>query len=271
MNTLLINGKNVPVPECVIISPNDEAWAHLSPGDCTARTKWPTQYVFHKTIADNAEHEMLADFSGTDPSGGASVTAEYWLKDPTHSGAHLVTGHNGVTACLADLVKTCAYHGNQANDRSVGHEMKELPGGWFYAKMMQNAITVALRACDALGIQRQVPHKYVDNKPLQRYQDGGTSLYGIFGHRDITDHRGKWDPGDLVFAYLEHRGCEHFDFTAYQDRDTWKKRQEWINKQGDYYLSVDGLPGTATANALKLIGFPDGIWAKGGPLTPTLP
>ena len=111
MSGLLIDGKLVPVPGVEIISPNDTKWAHLNAGDGVQRHHRPQQAILHKTIADDPEYVI----PGIGPAGGDEVVAEMWDHDPKHSGAHLVTSCNGRTACLADLVRFEAWHGNWAN------------------------------------------------------------------------------------------------------------------------------------------------------------
>jgi hypothetical protein len=57
-------------------------------------------------------------------------------------------------------------------------------------------------------------------------------------------------------------GAEAFDFEAGEDLAVWKDRQRWINRRG-YNLVVDGVPGAKTTQALREIGYRDGIWALG--------
>ena len=53
---------------------------------------------------------------------------------------------------------------------------------------------------------------------------------GIFGHRDVTTNRGLGDPGDAIFERLASAGYEAVDFAASQDIETWKLRQEELNR-----------------------------------------
>jgi hypothetical protein len=257
LSGLLVDGELVLVPGVTIINPTDAKWAHLSPGDCRPRRGRPHMVVLHKTLADDPE-KVLA---GGGKPGHAERTAEYWQNDPKHSGAHLVTGDDGVVACLADLVQVEAYHGNQANPYSIGFETCEQLGGGVYAEALASTIEVVLAIVEHLGIQLQVPSSY-GGKPMARMLDGGTTLYGVFGHRDVTDHRGRWDPGDLLFNMLRARGAESFDFEKGQDKVVWAARQEKLNANG-HKLVVDGIPGPATTAALKAEGYRGGVWALG--------
>lgn len=268
---LLINGLLIPVDGVNVLRPDQETWVHLTSGDCIPRSNWPQMAILHKTIADDPEHTL----PGSGPAaghGGAEYTAEYWAQDPQHSGAHLVTGFNGDTGCLEDLVKMCAWHANQANQLSYGHEMKEVVKGGCYQATYDAAFHVTLEATRVIGIQWQCPHAYA-GKPLARMADGGKSLVGIFGHRDVTNDRGRWDPGDLIFAMLANAGVERFDFNAHQDIDVWQSRQTWLRDLGLYHGPLDGIPGPGTTAALKSLGYPDGIFGawRAAPVRPPLP
>lgn len=254
---LLINGEIVLVPGVTVIGPHDAAWSHLTPGDCRPRQGRPHMLLLHKTLADDPEHVL----PGVGKPGHAERTAEYWAGDPQHSGAHLVTGDDGVVACLADLVLVEAYHGNQANPYSIGYETCEQLGGGVYQAALDATVAVTLAIIEHLGIQLQVPSSYAGT-PLRRMIDGGRDLIGVFGHRDVTDRRGKWDPGELLFAALRDHGAESYDFDRGQDKVVWAKRQEDLVARG-HALVVDGIPGPATTSALKLEGYRGGVWALG--------
>lgn len=256
MTGLLINGAIVPVMGIMVVGPHYTKWAHLSAGDGQPRTTWPQQIILHKTLADDPERVL----TGRGPGGHPQRTAEYWDRDPQHSGAHLVVDGN-IIACLADLVLFEAYHANQANRFSVGIEHCEEPGGGIYEGVLDNGIELVKTAAPALGIQMQIPRAY-SGKPLERFADGGRTLIGIFGHRDVTDRRGRWDPGEELFWRLVAAGAERFDFAAGEDRDVWSKRQRWLNGRGES-LTVDGIPGAKTTAALKRAGYQHGIWALG--------
>lgn len=258
MPGLLINGQLVQVEGVQTLSPNETPWAHLSREDFTTRTNRPQMAILHKTIADDPEHALPGD-PPTAGAGGAEYTAEAWQQDPRSSGAQLITGHTGITVCLADLSKTCAWHGNQANLLSYGHELKEVKGGGYYPAAMRAMVAVTLRATRTLGIQWQCPKTYTG--PLTRFRNGGSNLVGIFGHRDITPQRGRWDPGEDVFHALEQLHVEPFDFAAGEDLDVWASRQRWLASLGFYHGGIDGIPGPATTAALRAAGFPNGIFA----------
>ena len=264
MNGLLIAGIVVPVPGVTIIGPHDATWAHLSPGDGVARSRWPQFGILHKTKADDPERVL----SSPGPRGMAERVAKFWQDDPAHSGAHLVASDD-LVACLADLVSFEAWHGNQSNLRSFGMEMYEEMGGIVREGTLANAMRVVLAAAEHLGIQLQVPRPGTYRGPMKRFEDGGATLVGFFGHRDVTPTRGRWDPGEAIWARLISAGAEAFDFDAGEDLAVWKQRQRDLNDRG-HHLLVDGIPGPATTAALADEGYRGGVFALGKrlPITP---
>lgn len=256
MSGLLVNGTLYPVAGVTIIGPHETAWAHLNAGDGIPRTRWPSMWTLHKTIADDPEHVL----PGAGPAGGAQATAEYWAGDPKHSGAQIVAGHDGIVACLADLVLFEAWHARSVNLYSVGVETKEVVGGGVYQAALDATVAVTLAGVELLGIQLQVPKKY-SGKPLACMAHPET-MVGVFGHRDNDDDRGKWDPGEILFQMLRDRGAESYDFDVGEDRDVWRMRQTDLNVKG-YRLVVDGVPGPATTAALKAEGYRGGVFALG--------
>lgn len=261
---LVINGSTFTVPGVTVVNRRDVGWAELNSGDGINRSWQPQMIVAHKTKADDPE-KVIDSLDGA-PTDCAKRVADFWSGDPAHSGAHLVASWD-YTACLADLATFEAWHARAANPRSVGIEHYEEAGGIVRRQTLVNGVAVVRRACGILGIQYQCPTSYA--KPLSRFRDGGSTLFGLFGHRDVDDTRNRWDPGDAVFAMHVALGCERFDFETGEDLVAWKERQRWLNKQG-HNLVVDGLPGKATTEALRLEGYIDGIWAFGkGPASAT--
>lgn len=262
---LLIAGMIIPVPDVDVIGPHEAAWAHLSPGDGVPRNNWPQQVILHKVLADDPERVL----PGPEPRKPgqprhAERTATFWQRDPAHSGAHIVVDDLGA-ACLADLIKFCAWHANQSNQRSIGIEHAEEPGGIVREQTLVNGVKVCLAIAELVGIQLQVPRPGTyHGAPMRRFIDGGSTLVGFFGHRDVTSSRGRWDPGDEMFARLIAAGAEPYDFSAGEDVATWKSRQRWLVTRG-HNLLVDGVPGRHTTEALIAEGYKGGVWALGRP------
>lgn len=263
MSGLLIADVLITVPGVTVISPKEQPWAYLTPGlgGVTRTHEWVRQYILHKTIADDPEKVL----DGAGPSGGAQATAEWWQSsDGVHnpkrySGAHLVTGEDGVVACLADLANFEAWHATVSNKWSVGHETREKVGGTCWRASLEATVATCLAACEAMGIWPQVPSREYDGHPMKRMLNGGPDMVGIFGHRDNTEDRGKWDPGEELFSMLRAGGVEAFDFDAYQDARVWKGRQMTLAALG-HDVDVDGIPGPKTVAALRAAGCVWGRW-----------
>lgn len=258
MGGLLINGAVVEVPGVQVIGPHDAEWSHLSPGDCRLRSRWPSQIILHRSMGDDPDKVLI----GIGPPGGAERTARYWEEDIAHSGAHIVVGSDGVVACLADLALVEAYHATVSNLYSIGIELHEQPGGVLYQAQLDAAVAIVVAICAACSIQFQVPAMPYHGHPLTRMLDGGHDVTGVLGHRDNTESRGRWDPGEVIFSALRARGAQQFDFDSDHDLVFWREVQADLNSRG-HGLVVDGVPGRLTATALKAEGYDGGILALG--------
>jgi hypothetical protein len=268
---ILINDKLHDVPGIRTLAPIGEPWNRLVRGQ--KRTRRVQYAIIHKTIADDPE-KLLGGSPPTDRWSGAKDTILYWQEHKNArtgkleplSGTHLVTGHNGDTCCTADLATFVGWHAGakdaDANPLSYGHEIKEVYGGGVYPSALAACVAVTKVATSALGIQQQCPTHYKNNRPNPRFRDGGKGIIGVHGHRDVTEQRGYWDPGDIIFDMLEAEGFERFDFYAGQDLDVWSRRQEWLRELGCYHGAIDGIAGADTTTALKQLGFPGGIFAR---------
>lgn len=261
---LLIDGRIVPLDGIDVIGSHDAAWAHLDAGDCRPRKRRPTMIVAHKTIADDPEIIL----AGAGPVGGAEYTAEYWQRkkpdgtEVEYSGAAAIIEESGRIACLCDLAQIETYNATVSNEYAIGFEMREQPGGRVFRATLSSGVAFVFATAEACGIQIQIPSRVYNGHPMKRMLDGGSNMIGVFGHRDNTEQRGRWDPGDVFFDMLRAAGAEAFDFEKGQDLVVWAKRQEDLVAKG-HKLTVDGIPGPATTAALKLEGYRGGIWALG--------
>lgn len=272
MPGLIIGGKEVDVPGVNIRNFKDEPKLALRVGrpdgnnDGKLRTAPVTIIGLHTTkgIPGGSDKREQVINPGFGPDTKAEDrTVMYWSTDPTPSGAHIGVDHDGSAACFADLLTVCAYHFGQsdANNRSIGIEIYQGD----HAELYEGQLEVVRKIVDVLtaffGIQRQIPKDY-RNKPIPRlHEQGGKDLFGVVGHRDVSDQRGKGDPGDAVMTVLEKNGYERFDFFSDQDLDTWKKRQTDMAQKLHRDISIDGIPGGQTNTALKDLGYQFGLWA----------
>lgn len=281
MPGLIIGGKEVQVPGVSIRNFKDEPQLALRVGrsdganDGGTRTQPVTLVVLHTTKgipggSDKREQVIKPGFGPDTKAEDRTVT--YWSTDPTPSGAHLVFDHDGSVACLADLLNTCTFHAGQyeVNLRSVGIEIYQGSN----AEMYEGQLDVVRKVVDAItsffGIQRQIPDYYRNNTPVPRLKTlGGRDLVGVVGHRDVSDQRGKGDPGDAIMEVLAKSGYERFDFFTEKDKAAWMSRQANLASRLKRPLSIDGIPGPQTVTALKDLGYQDGLWAT--PPIPTTP
>lgn len=262
MPGLLIGGKHVLVPGVEIISPGEEPWATLHPSDGRTRpTRWIRQITLHTTKGEWPQ--VIKPGSGRD--GRDRRVADFWRESPRQSAAHIVVDNDGSAVCLADILEVEAYHATVVNRWSVGIETYQEAGGVIYQAAIDSTVRIVVALCRALGIQFQIPAPPYHKQPLMVLsRDGGPATVGIFGHRDVTDNRGRGDPGDAIMSAVQAAGAEVFEFDRAQDRIAWRERQRELVSMG-HKLLVDGVPGPGTVKALKAAGYPDGLYRQPRP------
>lgn len=255
---LVIDGAKVLVPGLEIVNGDDDKRAVLKAGDCRDRkTTWVRQVIIHTTKGIWPQRVI----PGAGKPGKHLDVADFWGGDPKHSGAHLCVGRAGEVSCLADLVRTTAYHATVSNEWSVGIEMYQEADGGIYEAVLASTVKLVVALVEHLGIQFQIPGKAYRNAPLARMEsDGGKATVGVLGHRDNTHNRGRGDPGDEVFLRLMAAGAEPIITDTGNDLPTWKRRQRNL---GFKPAQCDGVPGPMTTRALKSLGFPGGVYALG--------
>lgn len=287
MPGLIIGGKEVEVPGLKVRNYKDDPKLALrvnQPGggnDGESPRKHPVSLiVLHTTKGipggSNKTPQRLQSGLGPDTQA-EDRTARYWSTDPLASGAHVVIDSDGSVACLADLKTVCAYHaGNRdVNHRSIGIEIFQESDADLYAGQLEIVVRVVDVITAEFGIQRQIPHKYL-NKPAPRLDEGGKDCVGVVGHRDVSNNRGFGDPGDFIFNFLESAKYERVNYHMGSDLELWKTRQKELVEKTGLDLVIDGVPGTATRAALTQLGYGHGLWAlsptptKTGPLEAVL-
>lgn len=269
---LVISSKTVPVPGIDVTNYLDDPLLRLDPGDQRLRTSrersWVRLVVCHTTGGipggKDLRPQTILPGLGKSTGGGQRVVASWTHDKQRPGGAHLVVDQDGHAYCCADLVDVAAYHAERANGCSVGieiiqgHARAEL-----YQGQLEASAVLALWVCRLMPvpIQWQVPRPYT-GRPLVRFVESLAkddvplgNVTGIVGHRDLTANRGQGDPGDALMDELVRQGCEELDFAAGEDISVWKQRQRGLGLVG-----CDGVPGPRTAEALKRVGHPDGIW-----------
>jgi hypothetical protein len=268
---LVIGGQRVPVPGVDVANFLDDPRLRLAPGDVRLRASWERAWVHlvvvHTTggIPGGADLRPQVVKPGLGPSsdaGGRIVSS--WTHDPARpGGAHLIVDYDGCAYCCADLLQEAAYHAQRANGVSVGIEVvQDHADASLYEGQLAAASNLAMQVCRLMPvpIQVQVPTAYA-GAPIKRFVDSQekaqplADVVGIVGHRDLTSSRGLGDPGDALMDALEAAGCERVDFDSFADLALWRQRQS------DLGISpADGIPGPRTVEALRKLGYPDGIW-----------
>jgi hypothetical protein len=271
----MIDGVEVIVDGLRIVNMNDAPWCRLSTGDYKPRsTTWVRSIILHTTQGRWPQPKR----SGAGPGGTMRNTADFWRKDPAHSGAHLGIDNDGTVYCFADLKRHCAYHATTSNDWSVGIEMRQEPNdGAIYEAVLDACAKLVPAICREMGIPFQIAaDHYVPDKIIGRMLYGGRDCVGIFGHRDQSwlfpgqldvqtrmryptgyAGRGRGDPGDEIYKRLGAAGAEPFVFAGFQDLSAWKRRQRRLNELGAQ-LVVDGVCGPGTVSAMRKLGFANG-------------
>lgn len=244
-----IRGKLVPVDGLAIIPPasmGGPEWATLDPGDYKLRSKRVRQAMLHTTKGDWPQHVIPGKGAG----GRAASTFRFWAKDATHSGAQVVFDNDGTIACGADLADVCAYHATVSNEYAVGIELYQESDGGVFDAVYQSLCKFIPALCEALDIPFYVVADAYSGHPIPRFLDGAPDFYGVCGHRDNTENRGRGDPGDEPFRRLIAAGGEGVLARSYQDLELSSGRQRWLNAHGAK-LVVDGLAGPASLAAAR--------------------
>ena len=265
---VIVGGVAEEVPGLTIRSWLDPQGLRLTEPDREPRSadSWIHSIVLHTTrgIPGGTDLRRQRIMTGVDSHSEVDHKAEVmtgWAEDHICASAHFVIDFDGSIACVADLLTETTYHaGNRiVNHQSIGIEMYQ--GN--EAELFEGQLDAAVRLVDFLtrrfGIQRQFHWPY-RNQAVARLVEGGSSVVGVYGHREVSDDRGEGDPGDAIFERLLQAGYERYDFDKQEDLAVWKARQAELNQQLGISLGVDGVPGVQTVMALIQAGRPHGLW-----------
>lgn len=261
---VVIHGKVEEVPGVAVRSWLDKSLLRLNMGeDGRSRfTRWVRSIVLHTTKGipggrDQRPQQILPGL-GADAQGDIRVALS-WARSSRQAGAHLVVDHDGSVACLADLSDEVSYHAGEVNEVSIGIEIYQGSDGELYEGQLDQVVRLVDFLTRRFRIQRQYHFPYRRHPPA-RIASGAQDVVGIFGHRDVTTNRGLGDPGDAIFQRLSAAGYEAYDVALGQDLETWKLRQEELNRDLNAGLRVDGVPGPATTASLQKSGRAHGLW-----------
>jgi hypothetical protein len=247
--SIAIDGKKEEIPGLWTRSFLDDPSIALTREDCGPRPgRRIRQFIVHTTKGKYPQFVLPESGKG----GGARANVDYWSRDHRSAGAHILIDTNGAVYCAADLTLQQTWHAGSedenANPLSIGIEIVQRSDGALWRPQIESLVTFLDWGTRRLTIQRQIPDKY--RGPLKRFDvKNGWDLVGIFGHRDVTRHRGRGDPGDIVF-----------DFSNGLDLERWKPRQTVLGLRGK---SVDGVALDETCALLKKDpAHPRGLWVQ---------
>ncbi len=263
---VVIRGQVEDVPGVLVRSWLDRSLLRLNMGeDGRPRyTRWVRSIVLHTTKGipggrDQRPQQILPG-RGNDAQGDIRVALS-WARSSRQAGAHLVVDHDGSAACLADLADEVSYHSGEVNEVSIGIEIYQGSDAELYEGQLESVVALVDYLTRRFHIQRQYQWPY-HRRPAARIASGAQDVVGIFGHRDVTTNRGLGDPGDAIFERLASAGYEAVDFATSQDLETWKLRQQELNRDLNAGLRVDGVPGPSTTAAIERSGRGHGLWVS---------
>lgn len=269
MPGLVMSGREVKVPGVRVQNFRDTPSLRLDGRQRRKRrTSWIRSVVVHTTKgipggSDQRPQDIRPGAAAMPvPASNAAGTLRWfndrYAHDQSYGAYPILVDHDGSALCVADLVDEVVYHATSINEVSVGVGIYQGADAEIYEAAIESARRIIDALTAELGIQRQIHWPY--QGPIAR-ADQGEDLVGVIGHRDQDGRKGEGDPGDAVMLALEAAGYEPMDFDASQDRDTWRKRQREIGEELGEEISVDGVPGPQTVDALKRLGYQHGLWS----------
>ena len=227
---------------------------------------WIHAIVLHTTrgIPGGLDQRRQKILAGVPPTAErVRSVLDGWASDHSCASAHFVIDFDGTVACVADPLTETTYHaGHRAiNHHSIGIEMYQGESAELYQVQLESTVRLVDFLTRRFGIQRQFHWPY-HNQALARILDGGSSVVGVYGHREASDDRGEGDPGDAIFEELRRAGYERFNFAQGEDLAVWRARQEELNLRLGVGIPTDGVPGQQTVLALREADRPHGLWVS---------
>ena len=231
-----------------VLNWNEDHKIRIAPEDGTAnRNSRINMIIYHTT--EGKLNKIKEGFNPTSDLAMANII--YWSRSKKSAAAQLLIGSNLKVYQICDL-EHVAYHIPKLNRVSIGIEIVQ-EKGFVYREQLVLAAKVGNDLCDILGIQKQVHLPYVGD--VERIKNG--QFFGVTGHRDGDNNRGKGDPDDFIFEELLKLGFEKFNVSKNEDIKVWKERQKNLG------IKEDGIPGETTRKALENAGYNNGIWVNG--------
>lgn len=210
---LVLRGKPVEVPGVRSVSYLEDPSLRLRvPGVNGRRRRSGEQVVavvLHTTRGipggSNRTAQRVAERPARPQELGARLTVQHWREGDRFAGAHVVLDADGAAYCCCDLVTEAAYHAGPANGASVGVEVVQQRDASIHRAQLDALPLLVGALCGLLGVPRRVRLPYRPPHGQQPLDEPG-----VWGHRDLTDNRGRGDPGDLLLQALADAGWERF-------------------------------------------------------------
>ena len=258
---LVIRDKEVEVPGLDIRSWKQDPKLKLDTRDYRKRPDtWVRGIILHTTkgIPGGPDRRPQDIRSGRGPDTGRDERIpQMWALDDRRAGAHLIVDHDASIVCAADLQEHAAFHAGNVNNVTIGVEIYQGSEAELYEDQLKAVVKLVDFLTKTFSIQRQLHWPY-GRQALKRGLKRGLDMVGVFGHRDVSNNRGRGDPGDAIMEMLRDAGYESFNFALNEDKEVWMERQEAFD------LLPDGVPGPATANAMLAETLPDGRFCSTG-------
>lgn len=205
---LVIDGADVLVPGLTVVSWRDDPSLRLKMGQ-DGRKRRPGEHVrrvvLHTTRGVPGGHDQRPQVihPGVGPAGSAAeANARYWSRAPSCAGAHLVVDYDGSVVCTADLAAEVSYHAGATNGDSIGIEIVQGADAGLYEGQLAAVVVLCGFLADRFGLARTAQYPY---------RGAGDAVAAFLGHRDVSDSRGRGDPGDAVMERLIAAGWAPID------------------------------------------------------------
>lgn len=205
---LIVDGVAAIVPGLVVVNFLDDPSLRLKMGN-DGRARRPGKHVrrvvLHTTrgVPGGRDQRPQVIHPGLGPPGHAAEdNAHFWARDPHCAGAHLVVDYDGSVVQTADVAREVSYHAGNVNGDTIGIEIVQGSDAGLYEGQLACVVALVEHLCKRFGLERTVQWPY---------RGAGLPVAAVLGHRDVSDDRGKGDPGDRVYELLLAAGFSAID------------------------------------------------------------
>lgn len=263
--SLILNGIKHPTPNLKTVSWLDPEASQMKIKEVTDKNKRTT---WIRSIVCHTVHGLLGKLlPGEGPDTKLDERyANYQVTTDRDVSWDFTCDLNGDWIIQNDPLKYFTWHATSVNPHTCGFEFIQKDNGDLYEGQVAKAVLFIDILTAKLGIQRQIPWDFVNNKPnlkpIQRIAgvNHGKDVIGIYNHSNQTANKGPGDCGPWLPKALKEAGYELFNFDNSDDIIAWKKRQKDILGFTD--LEADGIAGPKTVQTLKSKGYKNGMYIQ---------